>query len=105
MLASGCALGYNIDMRYLKWQVIARSNTRACSHAKRDMIAALERNGCVVTEGTDGAPPIIARQILTAVRYLEEHEDPKVVRADVTLAIRIVHPRAGKKFLGLFDAE
>ena len=107
MVAAEPALGYSMCMRYLKWQVIARSNTRACSYAKRDMIAALERAGCHVVEGTDPlfdrAPPVLARKILTATRYLEEHEDPKEVREDVTRAIRTCHPRAGKKFLGLFE--
>ena len=86
-------------MQYLEWEVVARSNTRSCSYAQRDMIAALEREGCAVARRTDIAIPL-----LRVVRVLKNDEEPRAVREAIDLAIRIVHPRAFQRFKGLKDS-
>ena len=79
---------------HLEWEIQRRGNTRSCQFSKKDMIAALEREGCIVK---DHKLPFL----LLVTRPLQQHEDPKTVRKNVTRMIRIVHPRASKIFKGL----
>ena len=85
-------------MAYLKWQIISRGTTRACSYTKQDMLAALSRSGCEVTN--DPSTPSF---VLIATRHLTDDEDARAVRDDVSRQIRNVHRRAGIRFLGLVE--
>ena len=83
-------------MSYLMWEVQKRGTSRSCQFSTRDMITALEREGCVVINHD-------LPFLLHVTRDLEPQEDPKAVREQVTRAIRITHPRATRIFKGLFD--
>ena len=79
---------------HLEWEIQRRGATRSCQFSKKDMVAALKREGCVVK---DHKLPFL----LHVIRPLQSHEDPKTIRKDVTRVIRIVHPRASRIFKGL----
>lgn len=83
-------------MSILMWEVQKRGSSRSCQFSTRDMITALKRAGCIVEKHE---LPFLIR----VTRELKLHEDPKTVRDDVTLVIRVVHPRATRIFKGLFE--
>ncbi len=103
---------YNIKMNRinklnqptLTWKVTPYVNTRSCQYSMHDMTAALERSGCTVTrEPPDprypSLPAVFRRLIATYI--LQPDEDPGLARHKVTRAIRITHPKAPYRFLGL----
>ena len=77
----------------LVWEVITRMNTRSCQYNKKDIRRVLEREGCIVTQPH--------ARVFLVERPLTDDEDPVTVRNNVTSAIRIVHPKVPRRFLGL----
>jgi hypothetical protein len=64
------------------------------------MLKALEREGCQIVHESS-MPKLLG--YVTVVRPLAPEEDPRVVRNHVTVAMRLVHPRCPRRFLGLFE--
>ncbi len=79
----------------LVWEVITRMNTRSCQYNKKDIRRVLEKAGCTVTQ--------IHGKVFLVERPLTPDEDPPTIRYDVNNAIRAVHARVPRKFLGLKD--